>query len=269
MSNKNYYKDFDNKKILSVKADEILQGIAVDCVILGFHQKTLKILLNKFVNYERWMLPGGFIFKDENIDDAAHRILRIRTGLNNMYLRQFYVFGQHQRVDPEESMLSLLTNEISPEQAKNHWIFQRFISAGYYALVDYTKVEITNSSLDETKWFNIEDVPEKLFGDHKLVLEVGLNAIREHLNSIPIDYELLPEKFTMSELRSIYETLLEKKLDRRNFQKKMLQMGYIIKLDETRGDHKFKSTTLFSFDKEKYETALKNSTIYFAQKDKV
>lgn len=263
------YQDLDNKGVLSVAADEILAGIAVDCVIIGFHDKTLKVLLNRFKGYDKWMVPGGFVFKDEDIDDAAHRVLKVRTGLSNIYLRQFHVFGECRRVLEEESLASLLYNDISSDDAANHWAFQRFIGAAYYALVDYSKVKAANTSWEESRWFDIDQVPEKLYGDHNKILEMGLNAIREHLNTIPIDYELLPEKFTMSELRSIYETISGKPLDRRNFQKRMLQSDYIVKLEETKDGHKYKAATLYTFDKDKYKEALKSSAIYLVPKQKV
>lgn len=258
MSGKDY-KSLDNKEVLSVSADEILAGIAVDCVIVGFHNKTLKVLLNKFNGYDRWMVPGGFVFKDEDIDDAAYRILRVRTGLDNIYLRQFHVFGDNNRVEKEESLASLLSNNLSIEEAENHWAFQRFIGAAYYALVDYSKAKIANTSMDESRWFDISDVPEKLYADHNKILEMGLDAIREHLNTIPVDYELLPEKFTMSELRSVYETILGRPLDRRNFQKRMLQSDYIVKLSETKDGHKYKGATLLHLIRKSIKMRLKRA----------
>ncbi len=262
-------RDLDNYDVLSLNEEDILKGMSIDCVVIGFHDKNLKVLLNRFTGYHKWMLPGGFIFKDEDIEDAAHRILRIRTGLENVYLRQFAVFGDYNRVSLKDSIDSLYSNNISDDKIHNHWLLQRFISAGYYALVDYTRVRITNSPLDEAKWFDVKDIPPVLFGDHKLVIEEGLNTIREHLNTIPLDYELLPKVFTMTELRSVYETILDKKLDRRNFQKSMLQTDYIVKQKETRGRNQYKPTILYSFDKEKYLKALENNAIQQISKPRV
>lgn len=265
MQNKNHY-DLDNHDVLSLDANDILHGIVIDCVIVGFHDKNLKILLNRFTGNSKWMLPSGFILKDEDIDKAAHRILKSGTGLENIYLRQFYMFGDCDRVSHEDATSTLKDNNVEDSRRKDHWVLQRLISSSYYALIDYTKVTIAHSPFDETEWFDIKDIPGILFGDHKRTIENGLNAIREHLNLIPVDYALLPEEFSMSELRSVYETIMNTKLDRRNFQKKMLQTNYIVRLKKTKGKNKYKPTILYSFDKEKYKQGQKESIIYHTLK---
>lgn len=261
MHTKNHY-DLNNHDVLSLDATDVLNGIAIDCVIIGFHEKTLKILLNRFSANTKWMLPGGVALKDEGLDEAADRILKARTGLENIYLRQFYMFGECNRTQDEDIAASLQSNNILKSKVENHWIRQRILSASYYALINYSKATTINTPQDETRWFDIKEIPVAIFGDHKRIIENGLSAIREHLNLIPIDYALLPEVFSMSELRSVYETVLGTKLDRRNFQKKMLQADYIIKLKRTKGKNLYKPTILYSFDRDKYTQALKDSIIY-------
>jgi hypothetical protein len=230
------------------------QGISIDCVVFGFHNKMLKVLLSKFNFFHKWMLPVGFIMKDEDMDSAAYRVLKKKTGLDNIYLYQFHAFG---------SMLRPNFNEHRDIMAKmglndnDHWLAQRFISVGYCALVEYSQVNIRAHANEEIKWFNINEVP-LLYSDHNSIIEKALSTIRMQMRIIPIGYKLLPEKFPLSELRVIYETILGRELDRRNFQRKILSTGYLIKLDELHRKIGQKPTALFSFDKEKCDEAMQN-----------
>ena len=250
------------KNTLTISNDFFLPGTSVDCVIFGFHEGTMKILLNKFSYYTMWMLPGGFIFKNEDVDHAAHRILTSRTGLKDIFLQQFYLFGDHRRTSLSENQDMLRRNGFDLDEYKNHWLLQRYISVGYYALVDYSKVKISTNPDEEIAWFDLEDVPQ-LYSDHNYIIEKALSFIRMQLHYLPIGYELLPEKFTMTELRLIYETILRKKLDRRNFQRKMLSTGLIYKLDEVSKKRGVKTSSLFSFNNEKYKKALENGLFQF------
>lgn len=238
----------------------LLPSVSIDCIIFGFHDGILKILLNKFQSYKKWMLPGGFVYLDENVNDAAYRILSERTGLDEIYLKQFYLFGDIGRVESNE-IRHIISTDINHPEDHSHWLLQRFISVGYYALVDYSQVKIKAAEAEEVQWFHINEVP-KLYGDHNTIIEKAVQSIRSQINTVPIGYELLAEKFTMSDLRVIYETILDRKLDRRNFQRKMLASGFIVKLEEVSKKWGCKSASLFSFDKEKYNFALKNGTSY-------
>lgn len=263
-------KDFDIHAVLALDEDEILKSISIDFVVIGFHDKNLKVLLNRFKYFDTWILPGGFVLKDESIDDAAYRILKTRTGLDDdIFLKEFHTFGDYGRNTTKEVKKALRRYNIPESEIQRHWIHKRFISIAHYALVDYTKVEICNTEDDQSQWFDIDQIPSPLFADHNRILEVGLETIREQLNSIPIDCSLLPEIFTMSELRSIYETIMGAKLDRRNFQKSILQTGYVIQHRETKGKNSYKPTKLYSFDKEKYQKALDNDTLYRVTKPQI
>lgn len=254
-------KDPSNYKTIMRKDPKIyLPSVSVDCIIFGFHDGILKILLNKFDSNPKWMLPGGFVYRDENVNHAAHRILSTRTGLEEIYLKQFYLFGDAGRINPDEVKHILTTDTDYPER-NPHWLLERFVSVGYYALVEYSKLKVRAADSEKVQWFHIDEIPE-LYGDHNAIIEKAIRSIRAQINSIPIGYELLAEKFTMSDLRIIYETILGRKLDRRNFQRKMLASGFIYKLNEVSKKWGCKSTTLFSFDKEKYIHALKNGTAY-------
>ena len=232
-----------------------LPNLSVDCVIFGFHNGVLKILLNKLTTHNEWMLPGGFIRMDEDVDMAAYRVLKSRTGLEKVYLKQFYLFGDRQRTNIEENKQMLEENNISEEDAK--WFLQRFATLGYYAFIDYASASISNQPYEETEWFNIDEIPQ-LYSDHNKIINKAITTIRTQIERVPLGFELLPEKFTASELRSIYETILNKKLDRRNFQKKILSTGLIYKLEEVSKKWGIKSTTLFAYDREKYMKAREN-----------
>lgn len=247
--------------IIFSNGDIFHPGISVDCVVFGFHEGKLKILLNKYHNYELPMLPGGFVLKDENVDAAAYRTLQTRTGLNNIYLRQFYLFGDCDRVNKaqNEDILKRLGDNTNNEQ---HWFLNRFISVGYYAFVEYSKVKLHVTEIEETAWFNYDDIP-LLYVDHNKIISKAISVIRSQIGSIPIGYELLPCKFTMTELRIIYETILGEKLDRRNFQRKILSTGLLHKLDEVSRKKGVKDTSLFSFDDEKYNTMLTKGLPFF------
>ncbi|MDR1339363.1 MAG: NUDIX hydrolase [Prevotellaceae bacterium] len=229
------------------------QGISVDCVVFGFHDRMLKVLLSKFKFYHKWMLPVGFIMKDEDVDAAACRVMKKRTGLNDIYLHQFHVFGNTVRPNVKEHSDVMRRAGLVDGQ---HWISQRFISIGYYALVDYLKVNIRNLADEDLRWFSLNEIP-MLYSDHNSIIEKALSTIRTQLRVMPmICYKLLPEKFPLSELRNIYETILGKELDRRNFQRKILSTGYVIQLDEIYKKPGLKPTSLFSFNREKCDEAL-------------
>lgn len=251
------------KRILHVPYETFHPGLSLDCVIFGFHKGNMKVLLNKFSSYTMWMLPGGFIYKDEDLDLAANRVLTGRTGLKSLYLQQFHTFGNSARTQMSENREMLVRNGYEKEMEINsHWLMQRFVSIGYYALVEYSKVKIKTNEDEEIAWFDLNEIPQ-LYSDHNNIIEKALTAIRINLAILPVGYELLPKKFTMTELRMIYETILKTKLDRRNFQRKMLSTGYIYKLDEVSKRFGVKSSALFSFDKKKYEIAMKEGFTSF------
>ena len=142
----------------------IIEQVSIDCVIFGFHQNQLKILLLKFKGIDDWALPGGFVFQGECLGEAASRILEDRTGITNIYLEQFHVFGNKNRQFRAVHEQMMAANGITVEE--NHWLFQRFISIGFYALVDFSKVIPTPDDLSEiSDWYDIADIPKLTF-DH-------------------------------------------------------------------------------------------------------
>jgi hypothetical protein len=230
--------------------DAYMPGLSVDNVIFGFHDNQLKVLLLECRDRKHWMLPGGFIRKTESVDSAARAVLQLRTGLKQVYLQQFGVFG-----DPRRSRESLVKGmikwmELDPEA--NRWFLERFITIGYYALVEYEKVNPVPDPLSVScAWLDIDKIPPLIY-DHKELIQSALVAMRQHLNYQPIGYNLLPETFTLKSLQSIYETILGRKLDRANFNRKMLALGVLEKKEKLYAGGAHKAPFLYSFNKEEY-----------------
>ncbi|MCJ8208984.1 NUDIX domain-containing protein [Mucilaginibacter sp. RS28] len=239
------------------KGDEyFLPAVSVDNVIFGFHQDELKVLLLKAKHGNMWALPGGYVFKDEEVDAAAARVLKDRTQLANLFLQQFYVFGSAKRTRLELSQEAF--QNIEAELMKSKWLMQRFISVGYYALVEYEKVKpLPDDFSSECSWHDLNNLPQLIF-DHREIIEKALLTMRLQLNNQPIGYNLLPREFTLKSLQSLYETILGRKLDRGNFNRKMLGYDVLDKKEKhfTGGAHK--APYLYSFNKQKYFEALRN-----------
>ncbi|WP_338733028.1 NUDIX hydrolase [Mangrovimonas cancribranchiae] len=226
---------------------ECLPHISIDCVVFGFHNNSLKILLLELIRENTWSLPGGYIKKVENMDDAAHRILQERTGVRDIFLNQFKTFGKFHR-----------SEGFFKEFDDSFWLKQRFISVGYYALIDYTSVTVRNDEFSHSsKWIDVSKTPT-LMMDHNQIFQEALAQLRRDLNYKPIGLNLLPEKFTMPELQKLYEAILGKKLNRGNFFRKMKRYGILTKLEETRKGGAHKAPDLYCFNLEVYNKALEN-----------
>lgn len=244
---------------LKAYLETTLKEVSIDCVIFGFHAGELKVLLLKWKGTDSWSLPGGRIYLDEPVNDAVIRILQERTGLKEIFLQQFYTFGDTDRYKNFDPMV--LMKKMEQTFGKDFYdekYMKRNVSIGYMALVEFEQVIATPDwYTDECKWCEISAIPDLLF-DHNHMIEMALKALRRQVSYQPIGYNLLPEKFTMPELQRLYETILGKQLDRRNFQKLVLSYDILEKLDEKRTGGAFKSPFLYRFDKEKYDKAVEN-----------
>lgn len=182
----------------------------------------------------KWALPGGFVRVDETLDEAARRELEEETGLRDIFLEQLYTFGAVDR-DPRE----------------------RVVSVAHYALVnlrDHTVRAATDAS--DAAWFGVHDVPSLAF-DHANILQAALERLRGKLRYQPIGFELLPKKFTLSQLQRLYELVLERALDKRNFRKRVLVMDLLVELDEVEQDVAHRAARLYRFDERKYQRLVK------------
>lgn len=217
-------------------------ALTVDCVVFGFDGGELQVLLIRRglpPFKDCWALPGGFVRVDETLDDAARRELEEETGLKELFLEQLYTFGAMER-DPRE----------------------RVISVAYYALVKPTD-HIASASTDaaEARWFHVSGAPKLAF-DHADILETALMRLHGKLTYQPIGFELLPPKFTLTQLQRLYEAVLGTPLDKRNFRKKVLSYDLLIPLKEKHQEGAHRPAQLFRFDPVKYERLKKKGFLF-------
>ena len=229
--------------------DHIIQQLSIDCVIFGFHKDKLKVLLCKWKNIDLWSLPGGFIYQNESTDDAAKRILSHRTGIRHIYLELFEVFGNADREFGSMHQLALESQGIPFDP--NHWICKRFVSIGYFALVDFTQVTPQTDELSDIwDWFDIHEMPT-LWLDHSTIFQKALATLRQTLDAKMTGFNLLPNTFTMSELQTLYETVLDTKLVRSNFQRKMLGLEILERIEKKFSGGAHKAPYLYRFKTQK------------------
>lgn len=230
--------------------------LSIDCVIFGFANKKLHVLIPQIeIKNKIWSLPGGFVRHEESIDEAAQRILKERTHLESIYLEQFDVFGHKNRkntlftdIDSFEKKNLMDTLALSPTQIE--WLSKRFVSIGYFALVDMHKVNPQKGLLDESiQWIALPDVP-KLIIDHNQIIELALKRLRERIDDKLLAFNLLPPTFTMKELQELYETVFDKPFSRNNFQKKMLDLAVLERLEKKFTGAANKAPYLYRFKKE-------------------
>lgn len=217
-------------------------AVSVDCVIFGFEKNQLKLLLTKRAiepYLGKWAFPGGFIQEDETADECALRKLSEEAGLSNIFLEQLYTFSELNR-DPRG----------------------RVISVAYFALVKPTEYILeAGLDIDAVQWFNLKEVADLAF-DHQQILSVAVERLKGKIRYQPIGFELLPTQFTLPELHNLYETVLQRSIDRGNFRKKMLSMGLLMDHSDMQKDRHARAAKIYSFDKVKYEQ-LKEGGFYF------
>lgn len=224
---------------------KMLPSVSIDCVILGFHNNQLKILLLKYKNTDFYALPGGFINIEEDLEDAAQRVLEERTGLRDIYLEQFYLFGSKNRRNDatHQEIMKGSGIKIKPD----NFLLNRFVSIGYYALVDFSKVIPSPDELSDTcDWYDLDRIPSLMF-DHNQIFQKALQTLRLMLDDKLIGFNLLPETFTMNELQNLYETILGEKLVRSNFQRKILSLGILERIEKKMTGAANKAPYLYSF----------------------
>jgi 8-oxo-dGTP diphosphatase len=208
-------------------------ALTVDAVVFGFDDQDLKVLLIQrgvapFAG--KWALPGGFVRMEEGLEAAVRRELREETGLSDVFLEQLYTFGEPGR-DPRG----------------------RVVSVAYYALVKLAEHHVLAATdASEAAWFAVADLPPLAF-DHEKIVEAARRRLQGKVRYQPIGFELLPRKFTLSQLQHLYETVLERELDKRNFRKKILSMGLLVDTGEIEQDVSHRAARLFAFNQKKYQ----------------
>src|SRR5947207_6378786 len=207
-------------------------ALTVDCVVFGLDESELKVLLIERALEPfkgKWALPGGFVRVDETLEEAARRELEEEAGLKDVFLEQLYTFGAVDR-DPRE----------------------RVVSVAHYALVKLSDHRVKASSdAHRAAWFEVSDTPELAF-DHDQIVATALRRLKGKVRYAPIGFELLPSKFTLTQLQRLYEAILEKPLDKRNFRKKILSMNVLLALDEIQEDVAHRAARFYRFDERKY-----------------
>jgi 8-oxo-dGTP diphosphatase len=210
--------------------EQSIPQLSVDCVIFGFHNNELKVLLTKFSDFDLWALQGGYVQQEEDIDDTAKRVLAERTGLTDIFLKQFYVFGKAYRPTYEHLKLGLQSAHIDIETLP--CLKKRFVSIGYYSLVDFSKVSPASGVFFQgSHWCSTTELPPLAF-DHVEIVQKALEALRLSLDYSLVGFNLMPETFTMGELQKLYETIQSEKLSRNNFQRKILDMNILERLEK-------------------------------------
>lgn len=227
-------------------------NISVDCVIFGFDGEQLNVLLvDRVLNdpktgnvlFSDFTLTGNHIYEHEDLEDAAQRILFDLTGLKNIYLDQFGAFSHPDRLKKTADQKWLMASGRNP--------YNRIATIAFFSLLSTKKVTLEWKGRN-VNWHPVSSVGELAF-DHNLVLNKALVALREKLRTEPIGFELLPEKFTLSQLQKVYEVILGTALDKRNFRKKIARMKYLIPLDEKQKGVAHKPAQLYIFSRDVYE----------------
>ena len=208
-------------------------ALTVDCVVFGFDESELKVLLiqRDLPPFQgKWALPGGFVRVEETVDAAARRELAEETGLTKVFLEQLYTFGELKR-DPRE----------------------RVVSVAYYALVKLSDHRIQAATdARNAAWFAVSDLPALAF-DHETIFDKALIRLKGKVRYEPIGFELLPAKFTLTQLQHLYEVIMEQELDKRNFRKKLLGMQLLVDLDQIQQDVAHRAARLYRFDERRYQ----------------
>jgi 8-oxo-dGTP diphosphatase len=218
--------------------------VAVDCIIFGYDilEKELKLLLSKRLfdpAKGRWSLAGGFVEPDESLENAASRILRSLTGLESVYMKQSYAYGETDR-DPGD----------------------RVISVAYFALITIRDINKEYAEKNGVSWRSLSNLPDLIF-DHPKMVRQALIDLQNQIRIKPVGFELLPEKFTLVQLQDLYEAILMKKIDKRNFRKKILSMGILEKLNEKEKETSKKGAFYYRFNEDNYKR-MKQNGFYFS-----
>ena len=230
----------EKSKIMSHSAKNIIEPVSIDCVIFGFEDQQLQVLLIKrAVDLYRgkWALPGGFILQNEDIDAASMRILKDMTGVS-LYMEQLKAFGSVDRFPGK-----------------------RVITIAYYALIKPKHFQLApGEEATDAQWFPVRDVPSLPF-DHGEILETALKTLKWKVRHQPIGFELLPEKFTLLQLQDLYQAILEKKLDKSNFRRKLKNIDVLTPLGEKQTGVAHRAAELYKFNIQRYQSLTKSGFV--------
>ena len=226
----------------------ILPSISVDCVIFGYSENNLSVLVrNEFVPlgntiHKEWKFPGNHVRRNEDIYQTAARILKEQTGLDGIYVKQFQVFSSLDRLNKRPQ---------DYDWVKPRLLDNRVITVGFYSLVNIDSIK-NEELLEVAKWMNVYEVDQLMF-DHNEIFDTAFNKLRYDLLHEPLVFELLPDKFTLTELQKIYETIFNTTYDKRNYRRKINKMPYLVPTTEIQTGVSHKPARFYTFDRELYE----------------
>jgi 8-oxo-dGTP diphosphatase len=235
---------------------QINPNVSVDCVIFGFDGADLKVLLierkanpNDKANDSDFglALPGNLVRDDESLDNAANRVLLELAGLDNIFLEQFHTFGNPHRVKGRQDVEWLSRFRQDPNA--------RVITVAYFSLIKLPSFELearSDSFARKAIWYSVNSVPNLAF-DHNQIVGKAIEMLKEKMRFHPIGFELLPKKFTLTQLQKLYEVIIGKNLDKRNFRRRVLNYGFLVPQDEKQTNVSHKPAMLYKFNKKKYE----------------
>lgn len=215
--------------------------VAVDCIIFGFENGQLKLLIiQRKVDplAGAWSLVGGFVQEEESTDEAAIRVLRQTTGIRDIFMDQLRSYG-----------------DVGRDSGA------RVISLGYYALIRISEHDRLLARQHGAHWLSLHQIPDLIF-DHSIMLRDALERLRDRARFHPLGFELLPEKFSLPQLRNLYEEIYQRPLDKRNFRKKILAMDILEKLDEKDKTTSKKGAQLYRFDRKKYDALTRHGFVF-------
>jgi hypothetical protein len=225
-----------------IESTEVIEDLSIDCIIFGFQESVLKVLLVKHAEgiiKDRWALPGGFVTYDENIDSSAYRLLKDLTGVEELYLEQLQAFGEVDRYPT-----------------------RRVITIAYYALTRPENYQLhPGFTASDAQWLGIQEI-QALPYDHNKILQFAWQRLKQKVKFEPIGFNLLPEKFTLLQLQDPYEAILEVKLDKPNFRRKIMKMDLLISCNEKQKGVSHRAANLYRFDKLVYDRLKKEGFIF-------
>lgn len=230
------------EEIQPAYSSEVIEDLSIDCIIFGFQESKLKVLLVKHAEgiiKDHWALPGGFVTYNENIDTSAYRLLNDLTGVKKLYLEQLQAFG-----------------------AVDRYPTKRVITIAYYALTRPENYKLhPGFTASDAQWFNVKDII-KLPYDHNQILNLALQRLKQKVKYEPIGFNLLQEKFTLLQLQDLYEAILETTLDKPNFRRKIMKMDLLISCNEKQKGVSHRAANLYRFDKLVYDKLKKEGFIF-------
>ncbi len=245
----------NDQKIAAIRnmISKSIPQLSINTVIFRFSNDQMQFAAVRLIQGNKWLIPGGYIYQNESIDEAARRNLFEQTKIDHLVLNQFGSFGSSDRRMAEDN--SDIDSLEMPDDIRQ-WITARFVTIAYYSIMSDPGSEISIDTLyDQAKWLNVEN-HEELAMDHSEIVAEARKTLAKDLLSQPILLSFLPSEFTIPELQKLYEAILDRRVDRGNFRKRILKLGFLEKTGQLRGNAKQRPPELYRIDVEKYQNSL-------------